>query len=162
MSHAAKAFESCDRSFKPVFADPKPQKSDGIKFDGGGRGDIRGELRGSEAGYGGYSSGPITPHINNHHSPFDAISYSKCRALLSCRESLLHLMALVSGCVNCTLQNIIPGAQFSSLMHYFVLCSNDSVLLVLVISRRAKCSVSPVPQVLLQVFVFLFTMKFLF
>ena len=27
MSHAAKAFESCDRSFKPVFADPKPQKS---------------------------------------------------------------------------------------------------------------------------------------
>jgi len=27
MSHAAKAFEACDRSFKPVFADPKPQKS---------------------------------------------------------------------------------------------------------------------------------------
>ena len=26
MSHAAKAFEECDRSFKPVFADPKPQK----------------------------------------------------------------------------------------------------------------------------------------
>ena len=28
MSHAAKAFEECDRSFKPVFADPKPQKYD--------------------------------------------------------------------------------------------------------------------------------------
>ena len=27
MSHAAKAFEDCDRTFKPVFADPKPQKS---------------------------------------------------------------------------------------------------------------------------------------
>jgi len=27
MSHAAKAFEACDRSYKPVFADPKPQKS---------------------------------------------------------------------------------------------------------------------------------------
>ena len=26
MSHAAKAFEGCDRSFKPVFADPKPTK----------------------------------------------------------------------------------------------------------------------------------------
>ncbi|KAB7493749.1 RNA-binding protein 45 [Armadillidium nasatum] len=26
MSHTAKAFENCDRSFKPVFADPKPQK----------------------------------------------------------------------------------------------------------------------------------------
>lgn len=82
MSHAAKAFEGCERTFKPVFADPKPQKSDGIKFDGGGR-DIRGELRGSEAGYGSYTSGPITPHINNHHSPFDAISFSKCEALLS-------------------------------------------------------------------------------
>ena len=26
MSHAAKAFESCERSFKAVFADPKPQR----------------------------------------------------------------------------------------------------------------------------------------
>lgn len=26
MSHTAKAYENCDRSFKPVFADPKPQK----------------------------------------------------------------------------------------------------------------------------------------
>ena len=37
MSHAAKAFESCDRSFKPVFADPKPQKS-GYHAGGGGGG----------------------------------------------------------------------------------------------------------------------------
>jgi len=35
MSHAAKAFEACERSFKPVFADPKPQKS-GYQ-DGGDR-----------------------------------------------------------------------------------------------------------------------------
>ncbi|XP_065339373.1 RNA-binding protein 45 [Cloeon dipterum] len=28
-SHAAKAFEGCDKSFKPVFAEPKPQKSSG-------------------------------------------------------------------------------------------------------------------------------------
>ena len=26
MSHTAVAYENCDRSFKPVFADPKPQK----------------------------------------------------------------------------------------------------------------------------------------
>ncbi|MCL4125838.1 UNVERIFIED_CONTAM: hypothetical protein GTU68_014499 [Idotea baltica] len=26
MSHTAKAFENCDRNYKPVFADPKPQK----------------------------------------------------------------------------------------------------------------------------------------
>jgi hypothetical protein len=35
MSHAAKAFESCERTFKPVFADPKPQKS-GYHEGGGG------------------------------------------------------------------------------------------------------------------------------
>lgn len=81
MSHAAKAFESCERTFKPVFADPKPQKSDGIKFDGGGGGsggrDMRGDMRGSDGGYGGYSSGPLTPHMNNHHSPFESISFSE-------------------------------------------------------------------------------------
>ena len=36
MSHAAKAFESCERTFKPVFADPKPQKS-GYHEGGGDR-----------------------------------------------------------------------------------------------------------------------------
>lgn len=102
MSHAAKAFESCDRSFKPVFADPKPQKSDGIKFDGGGR-DIRGELRSSETGCGGYSSGPITPHLNNHHSPFDAISYSKFQVLCPYRELASSLMALVPDFAVCFL-----------------------------------------------------------
>jgi len=35
MSHAAKAFEDCDRSFKPVFADPKPQKSNYHESNGG-------------------------------------------------------------------------------------------------------------------------------
>jgi len=35
MSHAAKAYELSDRSFKPVFADPKPVKS-GYHNDGGG------------------------------------------------------------------------------------------------------------------------------
>ena len=37
MSHAAKAFEDCDRSFKPVFADPKPQKSGYHESNGGER-----------------------------------------------------------------------------------------------------------------------------
>ena len=37
MSHAAKAFEDCDRSFKPVFADPKPQKSGYQESNGGER-----------------------------------------------------------------------------------------------------------------------------
>merc|ERR1712142_991297 len=37
MSHAAKAFEACERSFKPVFADPKPQKSGYHEGNGGDR-----------------------------------------------------------------------------------------------------------------------------
>ena len=37
MSHAAKAFEDCDRSFKPVFADPKPQKSNYHESNGADR-----------------------------------------------------------------------------------------------------------------------------
>ncbi|XP_037076216.1 LOW QUALITY PROTEIN: RNA-binding protein 45-like [Pollicipes pollicipes] len=39
MSHAAKAYENCDRSFKPMFADPKPQKdmrNDGMMLSGPG------------------------------------------------------------------------------------------------------------------------------
>ena len=36
MSHAAKAYEDCDRSFKPVFADPKPQKSNYHESSNGG------------------------------------------------------------------------------------------------------------------------------
>ena len=80
MSHAAKAFEGCDRTYKPVFADPKPQKPEGIKFEGGGgrdmRSDIR-DIRGIDGGY-GYSSGPVGPH----HSPFDAINYSELNFLI--------------------------------------------------------------------------------
>jgi len=30
LSHAAKAFETCDRSYKPVFAEPRPPKYDGF------------------------------------------------------------------------------------------------------------------------------------
>lgn len=37
MSHAAKAFEDCDRTFKPVFADPKPQKSNYHETNGADR-----------------------------------------------------------------------------------------------------------------------------
>ena len=37
MSHAAKAFEDCDRTFKPVFADPKPQKSNYHESNGADR-----------------------------------------------------------------------------------------------------------------------------
>ena len=43
MSHTAKAFENCDRQFKPVFADPKPQKDSKVDtfINRGGNNDIR-------------------------------------------------------------------------------------------------------------------------
>ncbi|KAG7175307.1 RNA-binding protein 45-like [Homarus americanus] len=116
MSHAAKAFESCDRTFKPVFADPKPQKSDGIKFDGGGGRDLRGDIRGSDGGY-GYSSGPLTPHINNHHSPFDAISYMDTSGLNP--EGVTRLTVIASPTLNqdqlWKLFDLIPGLDYCDL-----------------------------------------------
>ncbi|XP_069948805.1 RNA-binding protein 45 isoform X2 [Cherax quadricarinatus] len=115
MSHAAKAFESCDRTFKPVFADPKPQKSDGLKFDGTGR-DLRGDLRGSDGGY-GYSTGPITPHLNNHHSPFDAISYMDTSGLNP--EGVTRLTVIASPTLNqdqlWKLFDLIPGLDYCDL-----------------------------------------------
>lgn len=42
MSHAAKAFENCDRSFKPVFAEPKPSKSSNYESDKSGGGAAHG------------------------------------------------------------------------------------------------------------------------
>jgi len=36
MSHASRAFEECDRSFKPVFAEPKPNKMTSFNESGGG------------------------------------------------------------------------------------------------------------------------------
>ncbi|KAK3860302.1 hypothetical protein Pcinc_033632 [Petrolisthes cinctipes] len=114
MSHAAKAFESCERSFKPVFADPKPQKSDGMKFDGR---DFRGELRGSDGGYGGYSSGPITPHLNNHHSSFDSISYMDTSGLNP--EGVTRLTVIASPTLNqdqlWKLFDLIPGLDYCDL-----------------------------------------------
>ncbi|XP_047497072.1 RNA-binding protein 45-like isoform X1 [Penaeus chinensis] len=117
MSHAAKAFESCERTFKPVFADPKPQKSDGIKFEGGGR-DLR-DLRGSESYGGGYSSGPLTPHHNNHHSPFDAISYSELDTSGLNPEGVTRLTVIASPTLNqdqlWKLFDLIPGLDYCDL-----------------------------------------------
>ncbi|XP_069987625.1 RNA-binding protein 45 [Penaeus vannamei] len=115
MSHAAKAFESCERTFKPVFADPKPQKSDGLKFEGGGR-DLR-DLRGSDGYGGGYSSGPLTPHHNNHHSPFDAISYMDTSGLNP--EGVTRLTVIASPTLNqdqlWKLFDLIPGLDYCDL-----------------------------------------------
>ncbi|XP_066975232.1 RNA-binding protein 45 isoform X1 [Macrobrachium rosenbergii] len=115
MSHAAKAFEGCDRTYKPVFADPKPQKPEGIKFEGGGR-DIRSDIRdirGIDGGYGGYTSGPVGPH----HSPFDAISYMDTSGLNP--EGVTRLTVIASPLLNqdqlWKLFDLIPGLDYCDL-----------------------------------------------
>lgn len=50
MSEAAKAYENCDRTFKPVFAEPRPQNKD--NYGGGGGSDFGGRGPGSGGGAG--------------------------------------------------------------------------------------------------------------
>ncbi|KAK7075163.1 RNA-binding protein 45 [Halocaridina rubra] len=115
MSHAAKAYEGCDRSYKPVFADPKPQKPEGLKFEGGGRemrgGDMR-ELRSMDGGY-GYSSAPVAPH----HSPFDSISYMDTSGLNP--DGVTRLTVIASPHLNqdqlWKLFDLIPGLDYCDL-----------------------------------------------
>ena len=75
MSHAAKAFEECDRSFKPVFADPKPQKSsyhvDGSVSTGGGGSGSAGD-RYTSGGPGSTTSGSTTASMS---ASYDMLSY---------------------------------------------------------------------------------------
>lgn len=54
MSEAAKAYENCDRTFKPVFAEPRPQNKDNYGSDYGGRG---GPSGGGGGGGGGGGQG---------------------------------------------------------------------------------------------------------
>lgn len=49
MSEAAKAFENCDRTFKPVFADPRPQNKDNNNYNS--------DFSSSRSGGGGGSGG---------------------------------------------------------------------------------------------------------
>ena len=63
MSHAAKAYEDCDRSYKPVFADPKPTKSS--QDGGGGSGGVGGG--GSSGG-----SGRQRGQADHHRGPGNA------------------------------------------------------------------------------------------
>ncbi|CAL4060920.1 unnamed protein product, partial [Meganyctiphanes norvegica] len=130
MSHAAKAFEACERNYKPVFADPKPQKSDSLdRFDGIPRnGHIRGEDLGrggfgGGGGGGGYPGGGPLPHHhnnnnnNNHHSPFDAISFMDTSGLNP--EGVTRLTVIASPTLNqdqlWKLFDLIPGLDYCDL-----------------------------------------------
>ena len=63
MSHASRAFEECDRSFKPVFAEPKPSKiTSGGYHEGSGGGP-------------GVTTGPGSTVSGSSVSAYDMLSY---------------------------------------------------------------------------------------
>merc|ERR1719445_1942701 len=129
MSHAAKAFESCERTFKPVFADPKPQKS-GYHEGGGGGGERMGP------GPGSTTSASTTASVS---AGYDMLSYmdtshsnpeGNCRLTVISspiinQDQLWRLFDLVPGLDYCDLKRpegrgtdrIKPGALLSTTTH---------------------------------------------
>ncbi len=130
MSHAAKAFEECDRSFRPVFADPKPQKSsyhDGSAAGssngapehhshhgggGGGGGGHRGNNQGGfGCGPGSTASGSTSASIS---ASYDLLSYMDTSGANP--EGVCRLSVSASPSVNqdqlWKLFDLVPGLDY--------------------------------------------------
>ena len=107
MSHAAKAFESCERTFKPVFADPKPQKS-GYHEGGGGGGDRMGP------GPGSTTSASTTASVS---AGYDMLSYMDTSH--SNPEGNCRLTVISSPIINqdqlWRLFDLVPGLDYCDL-----------------------------------------------
>lgn len=115
MSHAAKAFEECDRSYKPVFADPKPQKSsyhDGS--GGGGSGGGGGGGGGGSDRFGGPGSTASGSTSASISASYDMLSYMDTSQ--SNPESVCRLSISVSPTVNqdqlWRLFDLVPGLDY--------------------------------------------------
>ena len=92
MSHAAKAFESCDRSFKPVFADPKPQKS-GFHSASDGGGDRL-------AGPGSTASASTTASVSAGYDMLTYMDTSHSNPEGNCRLSVITSSNINQVCLN--------------------------------------------------------------
>jgi len=105
VSHAAKAFEDCDRTFKPVFADPKPQKSG--YHEGGGGGERMG-------GPGSTTSASTTASVS---AGYDMLSYMDTSH--SNPEGNCRLAVITSPIINqdqlWRLFDLIPGLDYCEL-----------------------------------------------
>ena len=117
MSHAAKAFEECDRSFKPVFADPKPQKSsyhDGSSGGGGGGGGGGGHGGGGSERFGGPGSTASGSTSASMSASYDMLSYMDTSQ--SNPEGIHRLSVSVSPSVNqdqlWRLFDLVPGLDY--------------------------------------------------
>ena len=121
MSHAAKAFEECDRTFRPVFADPKPQKSS--YHDGGGGSSNGGTVdhhhhRGGGGGYGG-GTGPGSTASGSTSASISAASYDLLSYMDTSQanpEGLCRLSVSASHSVNqdqlWKLFDLVPGLDY--------------------------------------------------
>jgi RNA recognition motif-containing protein len=115
MSHAAKAFEDCDRTFKPVFADPKPQKNE---YAGGSSGGDRGGGMPSRVGREGQRgqgyNGPGSTASGSSMSAYDMLSMMDTST--SNPDSCCRLSVSASGMVNqdqlWKLFDLVPGLDY--------------------------------------------------
>lgn len=104
MSHAAKAFEACDRTFKPVFADPKPQKSGyhegaGDRFGGPGSTTSASTTASVSAGY------DMLSYMDTSHSnPEGHCRLSVIISPIINQDQLWRLFDLVPGLDYCELK----------------------------------------------------------
>lgn len=103
MSHASRAFEDCDRSFKPVFAEPKPSKVSGGYNEGGGGP--------------GVTTGPGSTISGSSVSAYDMLSYMD--PTTNNPDGLCSLSVAASTSVSqdqvWKLFDIVPGLDFCEL-----------------------------------------------
>ncbi len=147
MSHAAKAFEGCERSFKPVFADPKPQKNSyssdgghsGGSGPGGGGNHDHHRMGGGGGGHpghhgGGPRNGPGSTASGSSMSAYDMLSFMDtsttnpdhcCRLSVSASSSVNQdqvwkLFDLVPGLDYCDRSSSRPSSKA-----YFIVVYNN-------------------------------------
>jgi len=152
MSHAAKAFEDCERSYKPVFADPKPKQGDykdktdinrnhagNMNHETGGRSvssNERGYRPGGSGGPGSTTSGstnaslPCDPYTSLHEHGSSGDVGGDSRVVANVSSSLIYdlvwrLFDLVPGLEHCERVGQSSGdAKNNRLTSYQILYNN--------------------------------------
>lgn len=118
MSHAAKAFEGCDRSFKPVFADPKPTKfSEQNNHHGGGGGHHHGHHQGQHGGHHHPGNGPGSTASGSTSTSMSAYDMLSLMDTSTCNpDSCCRLTVSTAGMVNqdqiWKLFDLVPGLDY--------------------------------------------------
>ena len=106
MSHAAKAFEDCDRTFKPVFADPKPQKSNYHESNGADR----------MNGPGSTTSASTTASVSAGYDMLSYMDTSHTNPDGNCRLTVIA-SSLINQDQLWRLFDLVPGLDFCELKY---------------------------------------------